>query len=358
MLKRVRTRLSPSMAVALLALFVSMGGVGYSATGGNFILGQSNDAANPTALSAPIDGPGLVVSNLSTGANSTALTLNTAAGHAPLKVQRTTKVTNLNADLLDDVNASALLQKGVVQSVNVSSGAVVNVKNPGDGNGVQGKTVSDVASGVYGEHIGDNGFGVAGRAGNGGNAIYGDNTGTGWAGYFEDKVHIGGELDCNGCVGASDIGGPVANAANAAFAADADRLDGIDSTGFMKGGGGAVGQAAAAPPNSAASLGPAPFGFLRLVYVCPPSIGGNGTFDIHNDSGSTVNVFVESGEANPEFHAVIPGSGLAYAAAPFGESFHIQAQGPLGVLTIEAATVHRASRNDCYAQGQFILTRQ
>jgi hypothetical protein len=39
---------SPAMIVALLSLFVALGGVGVAATGGNFILGQSNSASSTT----------------------------------------------------------------------------------------------------------------------------------------------------------------------------------------------------------------------------------------------------------------------------------------------------------------------
>jgi hypothetical protein len=39
------------MLVALLALFVALGGVGAAATGSNFILGQSNTANKTTGLS-------------------------------------------------------------------------------------------------------------------------------------------------------------------------------------------------------------------------------------------------------------------------------------------------------------------
>ena len=42
------------MLVALAALFVALGGVGVAATGGNFILGQSNAATTNTSLSAPV----------------------------------------------------------------------------------------------------------------------------------------------------------------------------------------------------------------------------------------------------------------------------------------------------------------
>src|SRR5437899_1648391 len=70
---------SPSMIVALAALFIALGGVGVAATGGNFILGQSNSADQPTALgvstlpdptTCPAPCPALRVSDTSTAANA------------------------------------------------------------------------------------------------------------------------------------------------------------------------------------------------------------------------------------------------------------------------------------------------
>ena len=47
---------SPSLVVSITALVVALGGAGYSATGGNFILGQANKATTQTALSASLAG--------------------------------------------------------------------------------------------------------------------------------------------------------------------------------------------------------------------------------------------------------------------------------------------------------------
>src|SRR3954452_14072817 len=103
MLKRLRRSVSPSMAVALLALFVSLGGAGMAATGGNFILGTPNTATSPTELSASgaTTASGLKVTNTSTAASATALELVAPAGKPALKVNTTTKVPKLNADSLD-----------------------------------------------------------------------------------------------------------------------------------------------------------------------------------------------------------------------------------------------------------------
>lgn len=162
--KRLIRRPSAPMVVSSLALFVALGGVGYAATGGNFILGQSNSATSATTLVAPVATAALKVSNQSTDPNAVPLTLTAAANHAPLKVDRSTKVANLNVDWLDNLDASAFLRRGVAQTNNVSAaGGVVDVTNTGTTNGVQGKTTSPTASGVYGQNDAG-GFGVAGRS--------------------------------------------------------------------------------------------------------------------------------------------------------------------------------------------------
>jgi hypothetical protein len=320
------------MAVALLALFVSLGGVGYSATGGNFILGQANTATTSSTLSAPVAGKALDITNTNTSAAATALGLNVAAGKAPMTVNSTTNVRNLNADLLDGMNALSFIRRGVLITDTVSTaGGVVDVKNTGTTNGVQGLTTAGGASGVYGENTSGGGFGLAGRAGSSGHAIYGDNTGTGYAGYFEDKVHIGGSLDCSGCVGASDL-----------------------SETYLKGSGSATGQALAVTPGANTFLGPPLNGFLRLSYFCPSPTTNTGFLWVYNDSGSIANVFIESGDANPTYHSMGAGANFFVPASPAGDSWHIQAQGAPGVQTIEVASVNRAG--DCHAQAQGLLT--
>ena len=103
---------SPSMIVALLALFIAMGGAGVAATGGNFILGQSNTASSKTSLGASaFNGKAFDITNTNTGLSATALGLNVASGHAPLTVNSSTKVANLNADKLDGVDSGGFLSK-------------------------------------------------------------------------------------------------------------------------------------------------------------------------------------------------------------------------------------------------------
>lgn len=100
---------SPAMFVALLALFAALGGVGMAATGDTFILGNANSADSTSALTATTTGPALNVTN---AGNGVPLSLNSATyalkGAPPLKVNSQVKVNNLNADLLDGLNAGAI----------------------------------------------------------------------------------------------------------------------------------------------------------------------------------------------------------------------------------------------------------
>jgi hypothetical protein len=89
---------SPAMMVALASLFVALGGVGMAATGGNFILGQSNSANQTTALSSGVTtGPTLSLTNTG-GKPAARLAANSGP---PFTVSNGTKIPSLNADLLD-----------------------------------------------------------------------------------------------------------------------------------------------------------------------------------------------------------------------------------------------------------------
>ena len=83
-------------------------GTAYAANGGSFRLGQSNSASQTSSLDNP---------------QGTALVLRSKSGAPSLKVNRTTKVPNLNADLLDGLSSSRLAR--VVQVGSVSSSGFV-----------------------------------------------------------------------------------------------------------------------------------------------------------------------------------------------------------------------------------------
>ena len=101
---------SPAMIVALLGVFLGLGGVGVAATGGNFILGQPNSADKTTALSSGVTtGPTLELTN---GGNRPAARFNTAGGVQPFIVTNPTKVSNLNVDRLDGLSSESFTQGG------------------------------------------------------------------------------------------------------------------------------------------------------------------------------------------------------------------------------------------------------
>src|SRR3954453_7610137 len=179
-MSRIRRRLTPEMAVALTALFIALGGVGYAATGGTFILGQPNDATSQTSLT--VNGTplyGFRGNNTNTATGAPAARFEAPSGHAPFSVNRSTKVGLLNSDLVDGLDSGAFIRKGVAQSATPASGAagVVDVTNTGNGNGIQGKTGDSGASGVYGENTTGFGYAIAGRLNGAGSAVFGDNPG-------------------------------------------------------------------------------------------------------------------------------------------------------------------------------------
>jgi hypothetical protein len=82
-----RTRPLIFIAGFAAAIVLTGGGAAaYAANGGSLLIGRSNYGSATTTLS---------------NSGGTALKLNAKSGTAPLAVNRTTKVTNLNADLLD-----------------------------------------------------------------------------------------------------------------------------------------------------------------------------------------------------------------------------------------------------------------
>lgn len=81
-------------AILVAAGLIGASGVAYAATGHALILGHKNYAGSVTTVHRDTKGP--------------ALRLEAQAGSAPLAVNRSVKVANLNADLLDGKHASQL----------------------------------------------------------------------------------------------------------------------------------------------------------------------------------------------------------------------------------------------------------
>lgn len=105
-----------SFAMGAVVALVLGSGTAYAATGGKFILGSSNSATKTTTL---------------TNSRGTALSLKSKAGTPSLAVNSSAKVTNLNADKLDNLDSSAFaLASGNVKAYNVT-GTLYDLNNNG-----------------------------------------------------------------------------------------------------------------------------------------------------------------------------------------------------------------------------------
>ena len=103
-------RPSHATVVAFVALLVASSGTAYAATGGSLILGRANGESTKTVL---------------TNAQGIPLSLVAKGGLPPLIVNSSTKVKNLNADLLDGRPASAF--QATPLNVTVVTSAISNV---------------------------------------------------------------------------------------------------------------------------------------------------------------------------------------------------------------------------------------
>jgi hypothetical protein len=92
-------------SVVILALVLGVATTAMGANGQGFVLGQLNNAAAITKLAGAVLGPNLQITNSSTDQGATALSLNVPSGRAPMKVNSSTKVANLNADKLDGTDS-------------------------------------------------------------------------------------------------------------------------------------------------------------------------------------------------------------------------------------------------------------
>ncbi|MFA9430042.1 hypothetical protein [Egicoccus sp. AB-alg2] len=98
-----------NVVLVALALLIALGGTAFAATGGTFVLGRKNIAETVTTLSNTT-GP--------------ALSLQAPAGAPPLRVNRSVRVANLNADLLDGKDASTFTPKSAFDKLKAEHAAL------------------------------------------------------------------------------------------------------------------------------------------------------------------------------------------------------------------------------------------
>jgi hypothetical protein len=103
-MRRFCPQVTPSLVISLLALFVALGGTAIAATGGNFVLGQSNTASTKTQLASGVTTAG-ALAVINTGGRPAANFISNT-GIPSISVSNAAKIQNLNADKLDGVDST------------------------------------------------------------------------------------------------------------------------------------------------------------------------------------------------------------------------------------------------------------
>ncbi|MDP9438684.1 MAG: hypothetical protein M3P49_08060 [Actinomycetota bacterium] len=92
----------------VLALVMGVASMAFGANGSNFILGNlKNSATALTKLTGNVNGAAMQVVNNNTGTDDTALSLAVQAGEAPMTVNSSARVANLNADKIDGIDTQS-----------------------------------------------------------------------------------------------------------------------------------------------------------------------------------------------------------------------------------------------------------
>jgi hypothetical protein len=148
-----------------------------------------------------------------------------------------------------------------------------------------------------------------------------------------------------------------------AKAADAEKLDGLDSSQLVQGTGSVWRHSQVRSPgdNDFQYIGaPSPFpgalGELVLGYTCPNPLTNNGNLRIRNTSAETLDVFTDNGSSNPLYFQLGPNAPFDQPAAPTGEQITFHTHSTSGrTWWIVVSSVHRAS--DCFWEfSAFLVT--
>lgn len=121
----------------MLALVVGAASTAFGANGDAWKLGKPNVATKITGLagSLGVDGPMVRLVNNNAGTNDTALELRVQSGEAPMRVNSSTRVDNLNADQIDGQDSSQFAKSAVYKAESaIDAGTAL-----GDGTFVKGQ---------------------------------------------------------------------------------------------------------------------------------------------------------------------------------------------------------------------------
>ena len=133
--------LAVTLALVFGAAATALAGTG---VGAPFNLGETNRVDAISRLVGTVSGGSLVIDNNSADAAATALELRVEAGRAPLKVNSNTRVTKLNADLVDGLDASELGEPRGFAFVNINGGV-----DPARSKGVNDVVVPETNPNLY-----------------------------------------------------------------------------------------------------------------------------------------------------------------------------------------------------------------
>jgi hypothetical protein len=180
-------KISGALGIGIGAvLTLTLTGTAYAATGGTFLLGKSNTASATTSL---------------TNSAGTALSLNSKTGTAPLKVNHTTKVTNLNSDQLDGLDST----KFALTTANTAAYDIDGVAYDLDENG---STDTIIASGACPSGSRRTGGGMADFTQTGYTLVNAPDTSNSWTvvvsvdeGTVEDPTDVTASIVCLGLRG-------------------------------------------------------------------------------------------------------------------------------------------------------------
>jgi hypothetical protein len=113
--KRIARGTALTLGVAVmvaLVLGVATTALAGTGVGARFQLGKTNTVNAVSRLVGSVVGPSLVIDNDSADATATALDLQVQPGKAPMKVNSSAKVTNLNVDKIDGLDSSSFASYG------------------------------------------------------------------------------------------------------------------------------------------------------------------------------------------------------------------------------------------------------
>ena len=150
-------------------------------------------------------------------------------------------------------------------------------------------------------------------------------------------------------------------------AADADKLDGFEATGFVRGNATAGAHAEAVPAGSSRSfwISSTPENGWsthehEITYQCSSTSATNGTLTFRNGAGVSVTVFSDNGLADPEYRQLAGDSSFSQPAFHDGELItiayhHIGSMGTVSIFIKHRSNPSTGGPLDCHIQAHWVV---